>query len=187
MDGEPAVLNVRATAVTAKTAEDSAFRTQLVANVSAAYRLASVILASPTEAEDATQDALERAWRARTTLREADRFEAWLQRIVVNTCRDRVRRRRVRPLFVSFSPGGAYESSLTTFAADPSADAHSRDAIRQAFTRLTVDQRIVVAMRFYLDLEIDEIARRLGTRSGTVKSRLHRGLKVLRQTWESDR
>jgi RNA polymerase sigma factor (sigma-70 family) len=69
---------------------------------------------------------------------------------------------------------------------DPLAMTMARDSIRRAFVQLNIDQRVVIAMRFYLDLEIDEIARRLGTRQGTVKSRLHRALRALRASWEGD-
>ena len=72
-------------------------------------------------------------------------------------------------------------------APDPFGAMASRDAIARGFARLNVDQRVVVALRFYLDLEVDEIARRVGTRPGTVKSRLHRALKTLRASWEQDR
>jgi RNA polymerase sigma factor (sigma-70 family) len=58
-----------------------------------------------------------------------------------------------------------------------------RDALARALEQLSDDQRVVITMRFYLDLEVEEIARRLGTRSGTVKSRLHRSLRLLRAAW----
>jgi len=70
---------------------------------------------------------------------------------------------------------------------DPFAATIAQDELRREFLRLNVDQRVVVAMRFYLDLEVEEIARRLGTRQGTVKSRLHRALRTLRNSWESER
>ena len=55
-----------------------------------AYRLARHILRDPTEAQDATHDAFEQAWRKWSTLRDPARFEHWFDRILVNTCRDRL-------------------------------------------------------------------------------------------------
>jgi RNA polymerase sigma-70 factor (ECF subfamily) len=167
---------------------DQFVRAQLERNLSGGYRLATVILGSASDAEDAVHDAVERAWRARATLRDAHRFDAWFQRIVVNACRDRIRRRRAAPTLMTIDARDdiAPSRALADGARDPFADTAERDALRRAFARLSLDQRVVVAMRFYLDLEIDEIARRLGTRSGTVKSRLHRGIKVLRTAWEAE-
>ncbi len=167
---------------------DARIRSDLVRNVASAYRLAAVILGNLSDAEDATQDALERAWRARSTLRNPDRFDAWFQRILVNACRDRVRGRRVGPALLSIGEANdAHALAGAKQAADPFATTIAQDTLRRAFVRLNVDQRVVVAMRFYLDLEIDEIARRLGARQGTIKSRLHRALKTLRDSWEGER
>ncbi|MDQ3938637.1 MAG: sigma-70 family RNA polymerase sigma factor [Chloroflexota bacterium] len=168
---------------------DAIFRSRLEASLDGGYRLAAVILGDRRDAEDATHDAAERAWRSRSSLRDVDRFEPWFQRIVVNTCRDRMRRRRAAPAFVSVDAVRARGSAIRSAdqGGDPYAGAVERDALRHALGQLNPDQRIVVAMRFYLDLEIEEIARRLATRPGTVKSRLHRALKQLRAAWAAPR
>jgi RNA polymerase sigma-70 factor, ECF subfamily len=166
---------------------DESFRRLLLGGVDHAYRLAAAILGSPNEAEDAVQDALEKAWRGRSRLRDPDRFEAWFQRIVVNACRDRHKRRRVAASAISLS--GSVEDlgqSFTTRGSDPLEETAGRDAISRALTNLTLDQRVAVVMRFYLDLEVNEIARRLRTRPGTVKSRLNRAMNALRHSWEND-
>lgn len=59
-----------------------------------AYRLAGYLLGDATEAQDAVQDALTRSWQAWSTLRDQDRFEPWFDRILVNVCRDWLRKRR---------------------------------------------------------------------------------------------
>ena len=166
---------------------DARFRHGLAGSAGSAFRLATVILGNRSDAEEATQDALERAWRARHALRDADRFEPWLQRIVVNVCRDRVRKRRATPTVMSISEARDGIDRAAPDLVDPFAATIAQDTIRRAFVRLNVDQRVAVAMRFYLDLEVDEIARRLGTRQGTIKSRLHRALRTLRESWEAGR
>lgn len=165
---------------------DDWFRKRLELSVDGSYRLAAVILGDAREAEDVTHDALERAWRGRTGLRDPSRFDAWLSRILVNACRDRLRRRRRAPRLISIHAGGpGAAGSMEPRAADPFAGEGQRDALLRALHRLVPDQRVVIALRFYEDLEVDEIARRLGTRPGTVKSRLHRGLRALRAAWDA--
>lgn len=162
---------------------DDFFRWRLENSVAGGYRLAAVILGNSADAEDATQDSLARAWQSRGRLRDADRFDAWFQRIVVNACRDRLRQRRAGPRFLPISQG----HDDARVANDPARASAERAAMSAALDLLNADQRIAIVMRFYLDLEVDEIARRLGTRPGTIKSRLHRGLRQLRIAWEGDR
>jgi RNA polymerase sigma-70 factor, ECF subfamily len=138
------------------------------------YRLAGVLLGNATEAEDAVQDSLIVAWQQFDELRELDRFGAWLDRIVVNGCRDRLRRRgtiRFIPLAVEVDPAGR----------DPFVAFLERDALVGAIGQLTVDERIVVVLRFWADLSLEAIAERQGWPLGTVKSRLHRALGRLRE------
>ena len=132
-----------------------------------AYRLAGVILGDAFEAEDATHDAVVTAWQRFTSLRDPDRFEPWFQRILVNTCRDRMRRRRRQP---SVELDRARD---LTGGRDAFGDADDRLVLGAAFERLSVDHRLVVVLRFYADLTVDDIADRLGVPAGTVKSRLH--------------
>lgn len=154
-----------------------AFRELADRHLPAAYRLARVILDDPLDAEDATHDAFEAAWKAWHTLREPDRFEPWFDRILVNTCRNRLRRRRrfgfVRDISDEISP----EITATD---DPAAVVHDRDAIGRAIARLGPDHRLVLALRFYRDLQVEQIARLTGVPAGTVKSRLHHAVKSLR-------
>ena len=143
------------------------------------YRLAGLLLGNATEAEDAVQDALIVAWQKFDELRELDRFGAWLDRIVVNGCRDRLRRRgavRFIPLAVEIDPSGR----------DPFATFLERDALMGAIDRLTPDERIVVVLRFWADLSLEAIAERQVWPLGTVKSRLHRALGRLREIHERE-
>ena len=72
----------------------AAFRRLADEHLDAAYRLARAILRDPTEAQDATHDAIVQAWRKWSTLRDPSRFQPWFDRILVNTCRDRLRSTR---------------------------------------------------------------------------------------------
>jgi RNA polymerase sigma-70 factor (ECF subfamily) len=168
-----AIVDREAAEVARQTARADAFRALADRHLDASYRLAHVILGQRAEAEDATHDAFVTAWRQWATLRDPALFEHWFDRILVNTCRNRLRhvaRRRTEDL-----------SPERQFVASDAHDAfHDRGLLQPAMARLAPDQRVVVALRFYRDLSIDEIASRVGIRPGTVKSRLHRALLGLR-------
>jgi len=181
MEGERAGVATASGRDWARDQSDDVFRSRLERSIEGAFRLASAIVGPSADPEDAVQDAIERAWRSRRSLRDPDSFDAWFQRIVVNSCRDRIRRMKASPSFVAIDS----RTDRADSSADLAASAAQRDALRIALDRLNPDQRICVALRFFADLEVDEIARRTGTRPGTVKSRLHRGLEQLRVAWEN--
>jgi RNA polymerase sigma-70 factor, ECF subfamily len=156
-------------------AAPAAFERLADQHLDAAYRLARVILRDATEAQDVTHDAFVQAWRKWSTLRDPERFEAWFDRILVNACRDRLRRSS-RHAAVDISD----ELGLAT--ADPYVHTHERDAIDQALATLSPDHRVVIALRYDRDLAADEIARRLDIPVGTVRSRLHYALRHLHET-----
>jgi RNA polymerase sigma-70 factor (ECF subfamily) len=147
--------------------------------LSRCYSLAGYLLGNSAEAEDATQEAMARAWRARGTLRDGQAFEGWLDRILVNTCMDRMRRRKL-VRFVEIDAGGELP------AADPFREFLARDELGRALAALTPEHKAVVVLRFWRDLPIDEIARRLDCPSGTVKSRLNHAVAALRKRLERD-
>jgi RNA polymerase sigma-70 factor (ECF subfamily) len=159
---------------------DDAFAALTSRHVDCAYRLAWAILGDDVDADDATQDAFALAWRSRRSLRDPDRFDAWFGRILVNVCREALRRRARRKV-----------RSLTELDDPPVADAaahiSSRDALVRALDGLDPDHRVVVVLRYWADLTIDEIAERLDVRPGTVKSRLHYALRSMRPRLEDAR
>lgn len=136
------------------------------------YRTAAYVLGDRTEAEDAVQEALVLAWRAWPRLRDATRFEAWFDRILVNVCYERLRGRRRAP-HEALSPDAPLDR-------DAFASTIARDAVARALHTLTPEQRIVVVLRYWRDLSIEEIAERVRIPSGTVRSRLHYALRTLR-------
>ena len=160
------------------TSREAAFTRLADAHLTRAYRLAAVILGSATEAEDAVQDATVTAWRSFHKLRDPDRFDAWFDRILVNGCRDRLRKRgHVRLIPVQDAAERSTSDRSTAFA--------ERDALAAALQALPAQQRVAVVLRFFEDLSVEQIAQRTGERPGTVKSRLHYGLLALRAAYDA--
>jgi RNA polymerase sigma-70 factor, ECF subfamily len=137
-----------------------------------AYRLAGVVLRDAFEAEDAVHDAAIQAWLHWPDLRDPGHLDAWFDRILVNECRARLRRRKIRPLAIADPTGGIAPDTLSTV--------WDREVLHTALARLDADHRIVVVLRYVADLTPKEIAARTGDREGTVKSRLHYALREMR-------
>jgi RNA polymerase sigma-70 factor (ECF subfamily) len=131
------------------------------------FRLALLMLDNPAEAEDAVQEAAVKAWRKLRSVREGVR--PWFFAIVANECRS-VRRRRW------FSVIRRDDIDVPTRWHDPVDGAELRRAVRT----LSNEHRMVIALRFYLDLSLEDVAAASGVPVGTVKSRLHRAVQSLR-------
>ena len=124
------------------------------------------------------------AWRRLAGLRDPDRFEAWLHRLLVNACYREARRGRRRgsievhvdPLAMPEAPGEG----------DLGIDVAVRDQLERGFRRLDVDQRTVLVMHYYLGFSLDDAAVVLGIPPGTVRSRLHRATAAMRNALEAD-
>jgi RNA polymerase sigma-70 factor, ECF subfamily len=138
------------------------------------------ILREPAAADDAVQDALVRAWRDLRGLRDVDRLDAWLHRLVVHAALDELRRRRRRPIEVPVLP----IDTVGDREAAPAFD--DRDALDRAFRKLSGDHRAVLVLHHYLGLRAPEIAATLGVPPGTVESRLHYATRALRAVLEAD-
>jgi RNA polymerase sigma-70 factor, ECF subfamily len=143
------------------------------------YALACLILRDSDRAQDATQEAFVRAWRDLPRLRDAERFDAWLRRLVVNACYDEARRVRRRAEVSLISVG---ERSVV----DSASMLAETDRVERAFRRLPIDQRTVLVLQHYLDLSHVEIAETLGIPLGTVKSRLRYGVAAMRAELDAD-
>jgi len=150
---------------------DAAFLLLANEQLDRAYRLARAILHDAVEAQDATHDAFVQAWRKWDLLRDPERFDPWFDRILINTCRNRLRASRRHATDIS--------PDLTVVSGDEVSGADDRELIAAGLASLSPDHRIVVALRFYRDLTVPEIAARLGVPVGTVQSRLHYALKRL--------
>ena len=138
------------------------------------YAIACVILRDSERASDATQEALVACWRDIRGLRDPDRFEAWLRRILLNACYREARRERARHVLER------QVTSLDLGQIDPSLAIADRDELERGFRRLSPDQHALIALHFYVGLPLQDTADALGLPLGTVKSRLHRTLQELR-------
>jgi RNA polymerase sigma factor (sigma-70 family) len=136
------------------------------------YAIARRILRDGYAAEDAVQDALVKAWRELRGLRDPGAFDVWLQRLLVNACRDHARRTRRRPIELSVPPIDREEPR------DDLAQLADRDELERAFIELSVEHRTVLT--HYVGLPAPEIGRILGIPPGTVASRLHYGARAMR-------
>jgi RNA polymerase sigma-70 factor (ECF subfamily) len=142
-----------------------------------AYRLAGYILGQSTDAEDAVQEALTRSWQAWPTLRDQARFEPWFDRILVNICRDRLRKKRGIRI-------EELNDDLAVYIEDPFRAALAKAEVDSLLHVLNPDQRIVIGLRFWKDLSLQQIADMLDVPLGTVQSRLHYALRALREEAE---
>ena len=138
------------------------------------YSIAYRILRDPGLAEDALQNALVLAWRRIPHLREPDRFEAWIHRILVHACYDESQRARHWTATVRVLP---IDGPSTPDGSDAVAD---RDELERAFRRLSIDQRAVFVLHHYLGLPLVEVAELLEIPAGTARSRLHYAIAGLR-------
>jgi RNA polymerase sigma-70 factor, ECF subfamily len=142
--------------------------------------IAHRILRDVGRAEDAVQQALVIAWRELPGLRDPDRFDAWLQRLLVNASyaeahRSRAWKANVRVLPID-GPAGP----------DESVSLDNRDRLERGFRRLPPEQRAILVLTHYLGLAPTEIAERLGIPVGTARSRLHYAHRAMRAAIEAD-
>ena len=137
------------------------------------FRTACLILGNRSDAEEAVQEAFLRAWRFRDSLADVPSIRPWLYRVVVNSCYSKLRRE------IPHRDRRAGDEPLADVAAEgagPEASAERdevADTVLAALARLPMSLRVPVVLRYYADLSERDIARAIGRRQGTVKSRLH--------------
>lgn len=176
---EETELETSAPPLSPMTSRREAFERLTQRRLDRAYGLAATILDGEVEAEDAVHDAALRAWQRWSSLRDRERFDAWFDRILVNVCRERLRRRAMAVRRVN---------DLAVYVVSAAAAPNLPDeALRNALSTLGADHRTVVVLRFLDDLTVDEIATCTGLRVGTVKSRLHYALRELRAAYDAAR
>ena len=160
--------------------DQDAFAALASASVDRCYAVAYRILRDMHAAQDATQQALLSAWRDLPTLRDPERFEAWLYRLVVRACYAEASSNRRWGSGVRLIPS---DRSTAPDAASAIAD---RDELERGFRRLTPEQRAVLVLHHYVGYQLTEIAETLGIPVGTARSRLHYATRQLRAAIEAD-
>ena len=164
----------------AKNGDHGAFDALVRPEIGRLYGLAGLLLPDRSRAEDAVQEGLLKAWRDLPKLRDADRFGAWLRRLVVNASYDEGRRLGRRRREVEL------KSHHDRVVADETQGLLDRDELIQAFRRLKEEERTVIALRYYLDLSTADAADSLGIREVTYRSKLRRALRTLNAAMAAD-
>jgi RNA polymerase sigma-70 factor (ECF subfamily) len=142
------------------------------------FRTVCAILGNEADARDGTQDAFIAVWVQLPRLRDVARFDAWLNRVILNGCRDVLRRRhRSREMELS---------GLEMGAPDSTREVAERAAFNAAFDRLSPADRSILVLHHLHQLPLTEIAGHLGVPVGTAKSRLHTARRALERALEAE-
>ena len=137
------------------------------------FAVAQRILRDVGRAEDAVQQTLVIAWRRLPQLRDPDRFDAWIYRLLIHECYAEARNARQWGTPLQLLPADRAQRDETLSVAD-------RDELDRGFRRLPPDQRSILVLRHYLGLSPAEIAETLGIPEGTARSRLHYAHRAMR-------
>jgi RNA polymerase sigma-70 factor, ECF subfamily len=144
------------------------------------FAIAHRIMRDVDRAQDALQDALVVAWRDLPTLRDPDRFDAWIHRLLTHVCVAQATRERRRTTYLRALPSDG----------PPGPDAFGavadRDQLDRGFARLTPEERAILVLRHYVGYDPVEIAALMGLPGGTVRSRLHHAHRAMRAALEAE-
>jgi RNA polymerase sigma-70 factor (ECF subfamily) len=167
--------------VRAQSGDLDAFSTLTAGRTNRLYAAARLILREDEQAADAVQDALLQAWLDLRGLRDPDRFDAWLHRLLVRACYRAANRRRTREVVEL-----KLASAVDPVTPDSQRDLAVRDQLERGFRRLSPEQRVVIVLHHYLGLSLAEAAETLGIPLGTMQSRLSRATDAMRAILEAD-
>jgi len=153
----------------AQTGDRVAFAELLRPEYRSAYRLAYGLLQDADDAEDAVQEAAFAAWRKIGNLRGGASMRPWFLGIVANQCRSMKRSRwwsvtKVEP----------------TEREAPAVDLAASIDLRRALRRIGHDERLLLVLRYYLDMRFEEIAVTIGTTPKAARTRVERAIRRLR-------
>lgn len=163
----------------ARRGDRDAFARLAAREVDRLHAVASLVLGESDLAEDVAQEVLIRCWRKLPSLRDVERFDAWLYRILMRAAADEYGRRR------------RFEATVQRLEVEPSSPngegaLADRDELERGFRRLSLDHRAVVVLHHFIGLTLPEVAAALGIPSGTAKSRYHYAIAALRAAIEAD-
>jgi len=158
----------------ARKGNTAAWEALVSAHQEPAFRLAYLLLGDPDEAQDVAQETFIRAWSALPRFDDSLPLRPWLLRIASNLAKNRLRSL------------GRFLAALTRFGRQPAAsslapDPEDSDLLWQAVRRLDDNHQQALYLRYFMDMPEAEMAQALNVAPGTVKSRLHRALKALRE------
>jgi RNA polymerase sigma-70 factor (ECF subfamily) len=164
----------------AQRGDQAAFVELVRTRIDRLFALSHRVLRDVDRAEDALQDALVIAWRDLRGLRDPDRFDAWLHRLVVHECIDHASRERRRAANLRVLPveQPAGPDEMLTLA--------DRDELERGFRRLSPDQRAILVLHYYEGYPLVAIADLLGIPPGTARPRLHTAHRAMRAALDAD-
>ena len=164
----------------AATGDLAAFENLVASRLARAFRTASAILGNEADAQDVVQEVFIAAWRRLPTLRDQSKFDSWLHAMLMNRCRDTLRRRqRSREINLGRTPDNPGENTT-----DVVGDA---ELVNAAFETLSTDHRFLLVMHHLHKVPVADLARQLGIPEGTAKWRLHAARSALERALEAHR
>lgn len=146
------------------------FASRIVAMQETLYRVSYSILPLSCDREDAVQEAIQKAWQQREKLRKEEAMQPWVTRILINECYALLRRKK-REVPMEALP-------------EREAPAGADTSLHQLFLSLEDALRLPAVLHYIEGYEVKDIARILRLPAGTVKSRLHRARKKMKETWD---
>ena len=161
----------------ARTGDEAAFEALIGPLVEPSLRLAHSMLGDRWEAEDATQEAITRAWRKLGQLRPGMPVRPWFLAIVINHCRNVRRTRWFSTARIAEVFQGARQDHVDVERVD----------VARALARLPNKDRQALFLHFYLDLPVDEVAAALGISTSAAKGRIYRACHRLRPDLQEDK
>jgi RNA polymerase sigma-70 factor (ECF subfamily) len=164
----------------ASTGDHDAFASLATDAYGRLHRTARLILRREDLASDAVQEALTSAWLHIRAVRDPDRFDAWLNRLVVRACYQELR--RAKRGLIEIHVDGLEPTGVD----DSTASLADRDQLERGFARLSTEHRAVIVVHHYLGLPDAEAATVLDVPIGTFKSRLNRAHALLRAAIEAE-
>lgn len=172
---------MRELVILARQGDHGAYAELVARSIGRLTAAARMILRDEHRAQDAVQDTLVEAWRSIPGLRDPDRFDAWIHRLLVRACHRRARREWRRAVV---------ELRLTPADEPVTQDGvralEIHDQLERGLSRLTPEQRTVLVLAYYVDLPLADAAQVVGIPVGTMKSRLNRATQALRAVIEAD-
>lgn len=144
------------------------------------YSIAWLITRDRGLAEDAIQETFVQAWKRIRSLNDPSKLPVWLKRILINYLKNQWRRNAVPQVKID----AAVNVEDPARADQPTIAAETATEMSLAIAALPREQRTVLVLRYFEELSLDEIVDVTGWRLGTVKSRIHRGLRHARQQME---